>query len=380
MTYVRHELVMRPPMSRTAGVLFRLRSDGSLGEAAMERADAWQLTERVPHETGKGDPFAAAVRATRMPMIITDPRQHDNPIVFVNDAFLTLTGYERHEIMGANCRFLQGVDTDPQAVRRVADAIASRSDIAIDLLNYRKDGTPFWNALYVSPVFTDAGELQYFFASQLDVTERMEALAAKTALLHEVDHRVKNNLQMISALIMMQADTIADPAVRRSLDTMLNRIEAISTVHRRLYQSDDVTTFSVPEFIDDIVTDLVAATGRDDIAVRLDLKPVSIPAEKAAPLALMVNELVTNTLKHALPPRRAGRIGVAVRQDGDRLRMEVEDDGVGMPPRPIGGSFGQNLVRMLARQLRASVTWAGNEPSGTRVSVELPLGTLMSGL
>ena len=83
----------------------------------MERPDAWQMTDRLTHELGKGDPFAAAVRATRMPMIITDPRQDDNPIVFANDAFLTLTGYARDEIMGRNCRFLQGADTDKAAVR-----------------------------------------------------------------------------------------------------------------------------------------------------------------------------------------------------------------------------------------------------------------------
>lgn len=73
----------------------------------MERQDAWQLTGDIPCQHGKADPFAAAVRATRMPMIITDPKQPDNPIVFANDAFLELTGYDRHEIIGRNCRFLQ---------------------------------------------------------------------------------------------------------------------------------------------------------------------------------------------------------------------------------------------------------------------------------
>lgn len=73
-----------------------------------EPADAWHMTDDLHAEHGKGDPFAAAIRATRMSMIITDPRRPDNPIVFVNDAFLRLTGYERREVMGRNCRFLQG--------------------------------------------------------------------------------------------------------------------------------------------------------------------------------------------------------------------------------------------------------------------------------
>ena len=131
----------------------------------MEPADAWHMTDQLDAEQGKGDPFAAAVRATRMAMIITNPRQHDNPIVFVNEAFLRLSGYERHEIMGQNCRFLQGPDTDRGAVTQVREAVENNRDIAIDLLNYRKDGTPFWNALYLSPVINEAGETVFFFAS-----------------------------------------------------------------------------------------------------------------------------------------------------------------------------------------------------------------------
>ena len=144
----------------------------------MENSEAWHLTDRILHEQGKGDPFAAAVRATRMPMIVTDPRQDDNPIVFANDAFLELTGYSRAEVIGRNCRFLQGAGTNPEAVGTLRDAVAARTDAQVDLLNYRKDGTSFNNALYMCPVFGEAGELQFFFASQLDVTERVDAQEA----------------------------------------------------------------------------------------------------------------------------------------------------------------------------------------------------------
>ncbi|WP_279599140.1 PAS domain-containing protein [Methylobacterium sp. J-076] len=118
-----------------------------------------------------GDPFSAAVRATRMPMIVTDPRQFDNPIVFANDAFLQLTGYTRLEVAGRNCRFLQGPDTDPAAVDRIRSAVRDEVDIKIDILNYRKDGSTFHNALYVGPVRDEQGRVVYFFASQLDVSE-----------------------------------------------------------------------------------------------------------------------------------------------------------------------------------------------------------------
>ncbi|TXN62356.1 PAS domain-containing protein [Methylobacterium sp. WL18] len=148
----------------------------------------WTATSHVLDnlrtESNRGDPFAAAVRATRMPMIVTDPRQHDNPIVFANDAFLTLTGYSRLEVTGRNCRFLQGPETDPAAIERLRAAIRREDDIKIDLLNYRKDGSVFQNALYVGPVRDAAGTVVYYFASQVDVSEHY-ALTAEIARLTE---------------------------------------------------------------------------------------------------------------------------------------------------------------------------------------------------
>lgn len=105
-----------------------------------------------------------------MPMIITDPHQPDNPIVFANRAFQELCGYGADELLGRNCRFLQGEDTDPAEVARVRDAIAARRDVVVEIVNYHRDGTPFRNELYISPVYAPDGELHYFFGSQLDVT------------------------------------------------------------------------------------------------------------------------------------------------------------------------------------------------------------------
>ena len=366
----------------------------------MEASDAWHLTDRLNAAHGKGDPFAAAIRATRMAMIVTDPRQHDNPIVFVNDAFLRLSGYGREEIMGTNCRFLQGPDTDKGAVQQVREAIDNRRDISIDLLNYRKNGTPFWNALYMGPVVNEAGELLYFFASQLDVTDRVdahertlkekehferevakrtreltEALAAKTMLVHEVDHRVKNNLQMISSLLTMQTRTIADPAAQATMHSMLNRIEALGTVHRRLYQSRDVERFDVAAFAQDLADDLVRGSGRSDIRLHLDLESVDVPVEKAPPVALMLNELITNAMKHGFAHERSGLLSVSVRPDRNHIAIRVTDDGHGMPEQATGsGSFGKRLIESLARQLTASIAWHPANP-GTRVDLRIPLAS-----
>ena len=135
---------------------------------------------------GGADPFAAAVRATPMPMVLTDPRQADNPIVFANEAFCRLTGYAHHEILGRNCRFLQGSETDPAAITRIREAVAAARPIEIDIRNYRKNGEPFWNRLLMAPVSDAAGAPAYFFASQFDATlerERVPSLESHNAAL-----------------------------------------------------------------------------------------------------------------------------------------------------------------------------------------------------
>ena len=111
-------------------------------------------------------------------MLLTDPQRSENPIVFANQAFVSLTGYELGEVLGRNCRFLQGPDTDPTAVTALREAIQARREISVRLLNYRKGGTPFWNELHISPVRAADGELIYFFACQLDVTQWRDAESA----------------------------------------------------------------------------------------------------------------------------------------------------------------------------------------------------------
>lgn len=144
------------------------------------------------------NPFVAAFAATRMPMLITDPHQPDNPIIFVNAAFLQLTGYDRHEILGSNCRFLQGPGTNADDVAKVRQAIERLESIEIDLLNYRKDGSTFWNRLLVSPVFSKAGELTHFFASQFDVSPERNRLTELAMTQTELEAEIARRMQDIA--------------------------------------------------------------------------------------------------------------------------------------------------------------------------------------
>jgi PAS domain S-box-containing protein len=159
------------------------------------QSDADRIEAEILGTSAGTDPFAAAVRATRMPMIVTNPRLPDNPVIFVNNAFCRLTGFARQEILGRNCRFLQGPETDPATVDRIRTAVAEARPLEVDIRNHRRDGEPFWNRLLMAPVRDASGELAYFFASQVDVTLERERLAGlettNAALMAEVAGRLR---------------------------------------------------------------------------------------------------------------------------------------------------------------------------------------------
>lgn len=158
-----------------------------------------RIDREILKDRPSNDPFAAAVRTTRMPMLITDPHQSDNPIIFVNDAFSKLTGYSREDILGNNCRFLQGPATNKDDVTRIRNAIARQEAIEVDLLNYRKDGSTFWNRLLISPVFDEEGVLRHFFASQFDVTPDRRRYSELEQSHGEIEDEVQRRMLDLSA-------------------------------------------------------------------------------------------------------------------------------------------------------------------------------------
>ncbi len=157
--------------------------------------DAARIGAELAMLNASTDPFAIAVRATRMPMLITNPREADNPIVFANDAFCSLAGYSREETIGRNCRFLQGPATDPATVARIRDAVGATEPLVVDICNHRKNGEPFWNRLLIAPVRDANGTLIYYFSSQFDITSERERLASlennNAALMAEVARRLQ---------------------------------------------------------------------------------------------------------------------------------------------------------------------------------------------
>ncbi len=216
--------------------------------AIKRRSDA--RAEGSAHEIRdhKDDIFFAAIENTRMPMIVTDPRQADNPIVFANPAFMSMTGYSAEEIVGHNCRFLQGPGTDRDSVAAIRDALERRVQVQLEILNYRKDGSSFWNALFISPIYNPAGEIVYFFASQLDVSRRRDAeeglaqaqkMEALGQLTGGISHDFNNLLQVMSGhveLLSMKADRdkLDKAALDKGLGNLRASIKKASTLTQQL--------------------------------------------------------------------------------------------------------------------------------------------------
>jgi len=202
--------------------------------------------------------------------------------------------------------------------------------------------------------------------------ELASALEQKSALLHEVDHRVKNNLQLITSLLRLQARRSQDPAVRQALTGAQERVNAVATVHRRLFRGEDVGRFDVAAFVEDLVADVIGASGRRDIRTVLRLEPVDLAAAQAAPLALLISELLVNAVHHAFPDHQPGTITVAVRQDGDAICIDVADDGIGLGTPAAAPGFGGTIVKLLCGQLRGQSETTDAHP-GVKTVIRLPV-------
>jgi len=197
-----------------------------------------------------------------------------------------------------------------------------------------------------------------------DLTEQKEkdaSLAEKEILLKEIHHRVKNNMQVISSLVDLQADEVKDDAVRGIFQDIIYRVRSMAMVHEKLYQSADLSRVDFADYAQSLLQYLWRAQGAANGGFQLDLELESIlmPVNAAVPCGLILNELFSNALKHAFRGREGGRVTVRLREDGaGRARLDVCDDGVGFPAGfdwRSAPSLGLRLVQMLARQLNAAV-------------------------
>jgi PAS domain S-box-containing protein len=187
------------------------------------RAEAANAPFRLPRPARRDstNPFATLVRGATIPTIITDPSGVDNPIIFANPAFCRLTRYRLAEILGRNCRFLQGPSTDPATVTRIATSLRAHQPIEIDIRNYRKNGSPFLNRLLIAPVYTRTGALAYFFGTQIDVTHEHDAAGDMLQASLDERSRVKAALEHLHAI---ESICLLSGGIAHNFDNLLGGI------------------------------------------------------------------------------------------------------------------------------------------------------------
>ncbi len=292
-----------------------------------------------------------AVERTRMPMVVSDARLPDNPVVLANQAFLDLTGYPAEEVIGRNCRFLQGPGTAAEAVDAIRRGLAADEHfITVELLNYRKDGSAFWNQLSISPVHDDHGDVIYYFASQKDVgsQRRAEELAAiERLLLMEVDHRAMNALALVESILSLTEAKDVD----RYSSAIKSRIAAIARVHRLLARSSWGGT-PIEQLIDDEEADSRIVTRGPS---------VTLSPRLAQPLAIVFHELVSNAVQHGALLDENGWVKVSWNTQPETLVVSWQEHGARTPTAPPVMGLGLSLVRSIVeRQLggAATLTWA----------------------
>lgn len=184
-----------------------------------------------------------ALASTGSPVTIADARQPDTPIVYCNDAFLKLSGYALDEIIGKNCRFLQGEDTDRRQVAKLKQAINANEDTSVVLLNYTKDGRSFWNDLRISPMFNDKQELTHFIGFQNDISARLEQERVDLLIERiEADlERTKQDRVRVAQLDAMRSELII---TAQAVSDQLKKLQAVSegTVSKEAKDISDAIT------------------------------------------------------------------------------------------------------------------------------------------
>lgn len=311
-----------------------------------------------------------ALERTRMPIVITDPRLPDNPIVLANNAFLEQTGYTAGEVIGRNCRFLQGPDTDPMALDAIRMALRTHKPVTIELLNYRKDGAPFWNQLHVSPVYDDGGELLYFFASQMDVTDTHRAIELKLAehaLLLEVDHRARNALALVQGVVRLSIrDNHSPGGINAYAESVLGRVDAIALAHALL---SDARWRGVT--MEKLIGGLIA--GFVYRRVEIEGPQVLLHADQVQPLAIVLHELLVGVARYGALATPAGRCQVGWHVDDGRAAIDIIE--VGGPTRPSARlkGFGQKIIeQVVTQQLRGQIV-SNWQSTGLTTTVIVPV-------
>jgi PAS domain S-box-containing protein len=325
-----------------------------------------RMTDEIAMQVLARSPFS---------LVLSDPHQPDMPIVFINEAFTAATGYAEEDCLGKNCRFLQGPKTDQAAVRKIRTALEAGLETTVDILNYRKDGAPFWNRLLLAPVHGPDGGIEFFSGVQKVLTPE-EVRKSDGLRVSELQHRVKNHLSMVVSLLRMHGRG-ADKAVSDSLATVSRRVNGLALLYDQLTYRDGEHEDAVVlgDYLGRIADSISELTGRTDLALKLTADRFIVPLATAVPLGLIYSEIVTNAMQHAFEESTSGSLTTTVAEQPDGgFVITVADDGRGMPAGthwPQDSNLGGTLVLQMCQTLNADLEVTG-AARGTTVTITLP--------
>jgi len=308
--------------------------------------------------------FRVAFESSPDSILIVD--QENRVIQEVNEGFETTTGFSREEVLGFSSDDF-GIWETASDRDRFYDAVGKEGKTDGFEASFRlKDGS-IRKGLLSARTLNLAGK-PHLLVTVRDITGLMEvhaqlraSLAEKEVLLREIHHRVKNNLQVVSGLLELQSRHVTDPGSRLIYKESQSRIIAMSLIHEELYQTDDLARVHFFHYIRTLCDNLMLSygVGKEQIEVIIDAQETNMVVDTAIPCGLIVNELVTNALKHAFPKGRKGTIHLKFRSlPGEKYELIVSDDGVGVPKNlniENLSSLGMQIVSILIQQMGGSI-------------------------
>lgn len=297
----------------------------------------------------------------------------DGRPTYANSRFLAYVGQPWPVVQADWAQFVHPDDRDG-AVAAWTETLENPRAGEIELRARRADGVYRWFLARWSPLRDAEGRVAQWVGVWMDITEQREAAELQRTLSREVSHRVKNSLSLVSALLRLQSRTLED-AARHALEEAALRVNAVARVHDMLWRGSGAGEIDLQPFLSDLCSAVAASAPAHETVCSIE--PARVGADRAVPLGLLVNELLTNAYKHAYREGEEGEVRVrGVREPNRRYRLEVEDSGVGLPPgfdlSQARESLGMKVITSLAAQLEGELA-AGSAEPGARFTLSIPL-------
>jgi PAS domain S-box-containing protein len=301
----------------------------------------------------------------------------DTGEVLWSESFFSLLGIAPHSApAGAATVYRAMHPDDQQRVHEVvAGAVRTLDRFDAEFRVFHPDGSLHWLATRAEAV-RDPDGMRRVVGVVIDVTKRKEAELQREMMFHELNHRVKNNFQIVGSMLRLQAARVRDAAARGHLDSAVQRVMTVADVHSALYQSGHIDTLDLGKYLTSLCRKLqTSVMAASPVALDLQTVPAVFKVDRAIPLGLIANELITNAVKHAFPGGRAGRITVKLARHDEGYVLSISDDGIGMAEGEAShDGLGMRMVEAFVDQANGRMKLT--RYAGTHFEIVLPDETL----